>query len=506
MLFNSFAFLVFMPLVFVAYQALHRSLRVQNLLLLAVSYLFYGWWDVRFLSLIVLTTLTTWATAIAASRSHRRLFTTANIVVNLGILFYFKYADFFALNLSRLFGAFGIELDWVTLDILLPVGISFYTFQAIGYSIDVARGNRPPEKNLITFATFVAFFPQLVAGPIERSNALLPQLAAPRRWDYPRAVAGMRELLWGLFKKVAVADPCGAVADRCFDGLAHQSMAGWTAAAFFFTAQIYFDFSGYSNMARGTARLLGVQLMVNFRNPYFANSVPDFWRRWHISLMEWFKDYVYIPLGGSRRGKATTFRNIALVFVLSGIWHGAAWNFIMWGCYWALLSVVWRVCVGPNAGSGGQGAPRRRMDAATFATLVAVVVGWIIFRSPTLAVALTATAKALPGICVAVAALMIGARIAGRHGRIALGIAGAAATATVVAACIDLRVVPAALKALPMVLALVACVAEYRGGNASFGLERMPRRRAARLCIYWLLLLLILTAPASDAQFIYFQF
>ncbi len=305
----------------------------QNILLLAVSYIFYGAWDWRYLSLILITTLTTYGTAIAIERTRRRLWLVANIVVNIGILVTFKYFNFFSENLAWLMKWVGWEMDWFTLDVLLPVGISFYTFQAIGYSIDVWRGDIKPTHNLLLFATFIAFFPQLIAGPIERSMALMPQLARVNRWNYREGVQGLRFILWGLVKKVAVADPCGAVADTWYGDTIAFGPIGFRVylAGLLFMIQVYCDFSGYCDIATGSARLLGVKLSMNFDRPLISRNFLELWNRWHITLTRWFTDYVYIPLGGSRKGRCRTYANVMVVFLLSGLWHGAGWGFVIWG-------------------------------------------------------------------------------------------------------------------------------------------------------------------------------
>lgn len=342
--FNSLAYALFLAAVVAIYYTplLTRASWRQNALLLAGSYIFYGAWDWRFLSLILLTTLSTYGVALLIERSHRRFWLVANIVLNVGILATFKYFNFFTENLAWLMRWFGWEMDWFTIDVLLPVGISFYTFQAIGYSIDVWRGTVRPTRNLLLFATFIAFFPQLIAGPIERTTALMPQLARVNRWDYREAVTGLRFILWGLLKKVAVADPCGAVVDAYYG----DSMAGEPdglriyIAGILFLIQVYCDFSGYCDIAAGSARLLGVKLSMNFNRPFISRNFLDLWSRWHITLTRWFTDYVYIPLGGSRRGKARMYANVALVFFLSGLWHGAGWGFILWGCLSGLLYIL----------------------------------------------------------------------------------------------------------------------------------------------------------------------
>lgn len=339
--FNSLAYALFLAAVVAIYYSplCARASWRQNALLLAGSYVFYGAWDWRFLSLILLTTLSTYAAALLIEHRRQRVWLVANIVLNVGILATFKYFNFFTENLAWLMKWFGWEMDWFTIDVLLPVGISFYTFQAIGYSIDVWRGTIRPTRNLLLFATFIAFFPQLIAGPIERTTVLMPQLARVNRWNYREAVGGLRFILWGLLKKVAVADPCGAVVDSYYGSSMIGEPDGLRIyfAGVLFLIQVYCDFSGYCDIATGSARLLGVKLTMNFNRPFISRNFLDLWSRWHITLTHWFTDYVYIPLGGSRRGKARMYANVALVFFLSGLWHGAGWGFIIWGCLSGLL-------------------------------------------------------------------------------------------------------------------------------------------------------------------------
>lgn len=309
MQFTEITFAVFLTVVFALYWLLLRKwVKAQNMLLLCASYLFYGWWDWRFLALIMLTTLTTFVTALWARSRYGRWLTAANIVINLGILVVFKYLNFFSENLQRLFALAGWNLDWFTLDVLLPVGISFYTFQAIAYSVDVYRRRVEACDSVVAFATFIAYFPQLVAGPIERASQLLPQIISPRRWDEAMAVSGLRMILFGVMKKVCIADMLALYADRLYSGSLGSPLAT-LAAGIVFTLEIYCDFSAYSEIARGVSRLLGIELMANFRFPYFSRNILEFWRRWHISLMWWFRDYVYIPLGGNRRGATRTAVN-----------------------------------------------------------------------------------------------------------------------------------------------------------------------------------------------------
>ncbi len=339
MLFNSIEFAIFLPIVFLLYWfVFNRSLKLQNLFIVAVSYVFYGWWDWRFLFLIAFTSFCSWGSGLLIERYNSKpkkakTISTLNIVLNLLILGVFKYYDFFAKEFAELFG---LSSDGILLNIILPVGISFYTFQALSYSIDVYRGKLKPTHDIVQFFAFVSFFPQLVAGPIERAINLLPQFEKPRRFDYDIAVDGMRQILWGLFKKMVVADNCAVYVDQVFSNYQSHSGSTLLLAAVLFTFQIYGDFSGYSDIAIGTAKLFGIKLMRNFNMPYFSRDIAEFWRRWHISLTTWFRDYVYIPLGGSRVSKAKVVRNTFVIVLLSGFCHGANWSFSVGGAYHGL--------------------------------------------------------------------------------------------------------------------------------------------------------------------------
>ena len=340
MQFDTYTYALFLPAVFFIYWALRRHLKLQNLFLLAASYLFYAWWNWRMLGLIMLTTLTTWGTALMMSGQQTgrdKLWAAANIVLNLGILCLFKYLNFLRDSFVHLLGLFGLTPDWPTINILLPVGISFYTFQAISYTIDVYRGNIKPTRDAVAFSVFIAFFPQLVAGPIERAVNLLPQFLRQKTFDYDNAVVGMRQILWGLGKKIIIADTMGRSVDQLFNNPYSYSATSMIWGGILFAVQIYADFSGYSDIAIGSARLLNIKLQPNFRYPFFSRNMKELWQRWHISLMTWFRHYVYFPLGGSRRGRWHTALNTMIVFALSGLWHGADWTFVIWGTINGLL-------------------------------------------------------------------------------------------------------------------------------------------------------------------------
>lgn len=391
MLFNSLEFAVFLPIVFLLYWfAFGRNLKLQNLFIVAVSYLFYGWWDWRFLFLIAFTSFCSWGSGLLIEKYRHRpaakVVHVSNICLNLAILGVFKYYDFFVTSFANLF--LGGNTDGLLLKIILPVGISFYTFQALSYSIDVYREKLPTARDMVQFFAFVSFFPQLVAGPIERATNLLPQFARPRQFDYDTAVDGMRQILWGLFKKIAIADNCAQIVDATFGSYPTQSGSTLALAAVLFSVQIYCDFSGYSDIAIGTAKLFGIRLMRNFNCPYFSRDIAEFWRRWHISLTTWFRDYVYIPLGGSRVSKSKIVRNTFVIFLLSGFWHGANWTFLAWGAYHALLFLP-LILLGKNRKFTGAVAENRwlptlRETGQMLLTFVLAVVGWILFRAETI--------------------------------------------------------------------------------------------------------------------------
>ncbi len=336
MLFNSIDFAIFLPLVFAIYWLLKsRNLVWQNAWIVSSSYVFYGWWDWRFLGLIFLSTIVDFYLGKQIyperAKSRRKILLGISIFVNLGILSYFKYSQFFVENFVSAFKLFGTTLNIESLSIVLPVGISFYTFQTMSYTLDIYFGKTKPTNNFIGFAAFVSFFPQLVAGPIERASNLLPQFAKRREFNYAEAVDGLRQILWGLFKKMVIADNAAIIVNQVFNDSEQMNGMALLLGIIFFAFQIYGDFSGYSDIAIGTARLLGFRLMQNFAFPYFSRDIAEFWRRWHISLSTWFRDYLYIPLGGSKGSKWKVIRNTFIIFIVSGFWHGANWTFIFWG-------------------------------------------------------------------------------------------------------------------------------------------------------------------------------
>ena len=334
MQFDSYIYAVFLPLVFAGYWLLRNKLLWQNMFLLAASYIFYGWWDWRFLGLIIITSTSTFLSGLVIKndRSRRsKIWLSLNIILNLGILAAFKYFNFFKDSFADILRLFGANPDFPTINILLPVGISFYTLQAISYSFDVYNGKAKPTRNVIAFFVYIAFFPQLVAGPIERARNLLPQFLKRKSFDYYNSVIGMRQILWGLVKKLVIADNLAGYVDNLLYHPSVMSASSIIMASILFAFQIYADFSGYSDIAIGSARLFNIKLLPNFNYPFFSRNMKELWQRWHISLMTWLKEYLYFPLGGSRRGKWRTCLNIMIVFAISGLWHGADWTFIIWG-------------------------------------------------------------------------------------------------------------------------------------------------------------------------------
>lgn len=468
MLFNSAEFIIFLPIVFIVFWLVKKNRRLQNLWIVAASYLFYGWWDWRFLTLIAFTSGLSWLSGIMIERKPK-LWLWLSVIVNLAILGIFKYYDFFASELAALLG---IEGDRLLLKLVLPVGISFYTFQALSYTIDVYKKKITPTHDVVAYFAYVSFFPQLVAGPIERATNLLPQFLKERCFDYTQAVDGMRQMLWGFFMKMAVADRCGWYVDQVWADYANCSGGQLVLAAVLFAVQIYGDFAGYSNIAIGCAKLFGISLRQNFRTPYFSRDIAEFWRRWHISLTTWFRDYLYIPLGGSRVGRWKVVRNTFIIFLVSGLWHGANWTFIVWGAYNALLFLP-LIISGKNRRhidtvAYGRLLPSWKEAAQMLVTFALCTVGWIIFRAASISDA---------GIYIA--------HIFSRNARTS-----------------DIT-----LPWLTIVFILLMLVAEWFNRNKEHGLDissiRSPWLRSA---IYYILAAVILLFSTPNENFIYFQF
>ncbi len=394
MLFNSIEFFLFLPTVFILYWGVFKkNTRKQNILILISSYIFYGWWDFRFLSLIFLSTVVDYFIGLKIvkqkSDSRRKLLLLTSIIFNISILGFFKYYNFFVDSWLILFESIGysIKSTW-TLNIILPVGISFYTFQTMSYTIDIYRKKLKPSKDFIAVASFVSFFPQLVAGPIERATNLLPQILGFRKFNYEKTIEGLRLILWGMFKKVVIADSLAPMVDSIFGNYNELGGGILLLGAIYFAFQIYCDFSGYSDIAIGTAKLFGFELMSNFKFPYFSRNIGEFWRRWHISLSTWFRDYLYIPLGGSRLNKIKSIRNIFIIFLVSGFWHGANWTFIIWGLFHSILFIPSFVFntnrkYMSSIIAENRLIPNYKEIFQVSITFLLVTLGWVFFRSET---------------------------------------------------------------------------------------------------------------------------
>jgi D-alanyl-lipoteichoic acid acyltransferase DltB (MBOAT superfamily) len=483
MLFNSLDFAIFLPIVFALYWfAAGRSLWLQNLWVVMASYVFYAWWDWRFLSLIIFSTLVDHLVGIGLSKQEnkvkRKLLLWTSIVANLGILGFFKYYNFFLHNFISAFSFFGAEIQANSLDIILPVGISFYTFQTLGYTIDVYRNKIEPAKDFVAFSAFVSFFPQLVAGPIERAAHLLPQFYQKRSFDYTRAADGMRQILWGLFKKMVIADNCAEYANLIFNHSAAYSGSTLVLGALFFAFQIYGDFSGYSDIAIGTSRLFGFDLMQNFNFPYFSRDIAEFWRRWHISLSTWFRDYLYIPLGGSRGGAWAKTRNTFAVFVVSGFWHGANWTFIVWGALNAVyfLPLLLSNNNRNNLGTVAEGKlfPNLKELSSMLCTFGLTVFAWIFFRAENMGHAIGYISGIVSPSLFSVPTFVGGS---------------------------------GALRAL-LLISLFVCI-EWSGRERPFALSHVGKswNRLFRWGFYALIVFAIgMFAPTATTPFIYFQF
>jgi D-alanyl-lipoteichoic acid acyltransferase DltB (MBOAT superfamily) len=482
--FNSVDFAVFLPLVFLIYWFIAGgNIRFQNIFISAASYFFYGCWDWRFLFLIFFSTLVDYTVGLSLSvrkdKNARKFLLFISVFVNLLFLGFFKYCNFFVDNFIRAFSLFGMKLTARHLNIILPVGISFYTFQTMSYSIDVYKKRLEPVKDFFAFAAFVSFFPQLVAGPIERASNLLPQFGKRRVFNFDEAAEGCKQMLWGFFKKLVIADNCAIFANMIFNNSDDYSGSVLVLGALFFAFQIYGDFSGYSDIATGTARLFGISLMKNFDYPYFSRDIAEFWRRWHISLTTWFRDYVYIPLGGSRGGSRITIRNTLLIFILSGLWHGADWSFIIWG----LLNAAYFLPLLPRkknrahlaVAAKGRLLPDLKDLASMIATFGLTVFAWIFFRAEN-------TGHAL---------------------RYISGIFSAS--------LFTIPVFPRSRRAL-LTLALTAgfMLVEWLGRESPCAVAQLPRKisQPLRLLFYFLVFLSIwFTANSSETvEFIYFQF
>ncbi len=478
MLFNSIDFAIFLPLVFVIYWfVVQRQLQVQNAFIVVASYVFYGWWDWRFLSLLLFSSLVDYFVGLALMKEERKgrrkLYLVLSILTNLGMLGFFKYYNFFVENFAEAFRFFGMEINTSTLHIILPVGISFYTFQSLSYGFDVYRRKLEPTRDIVAFLAFVSFFPQLVAGPIERAKHLLPQFFQKRIFDYPKASDGMRQILWGLFKKMVIADNCGQFADMIFNNSAQFSGSTLLLGAFLFAFQIYGDFSGYSDIARGTARLFGFELMTNFSFPYFSRDIAEFWRRWHISLSTWFRDYLYIPLGGNRKGKTKAVRNTFITFLVSGFWHGASWKYLAWGglhaLYFMPLLLLNKNRQHLDIVASGKTLPNLKEFFKIITTFILVMLAWIFFRADSVQHAINIFGEIFSGSLISV---------------------------------------PQVLPRKILLLLVFFMLMEWLGRQGPYAISRtgLNRPRFVRWVFYYFLVLLIFFEGGREQPFIYFQF
>jgi len=391
MLFNSIEFLIFLPVVFCLYWfVFNKNLKLQNLLILISSYIFYGWWDWRFLSLIFLSTVVDYFVGIQIFNNKdtkkKKSFLWFSVIFNLGLLGFFKYFNFFIESWVDLLSSVGYDYQNIwSLNIILPVGISFYTFQTMSYCLDIYYNKLKPTRDFISFASFVSFFPQLVAGPIERASNLLPQILKNRKFNYNQGVEGLKLILWGMFKKIVIADNLASSVNPIFENYSDFTGGILLLGLIYFSFQIYCDFSGYSDIAIGTSKLFGFNLRSNFKFPYFSRNIGEFWKRWHISLSSWFRDYLYIPLGGSQNGKWISLRNIFIIFIVSGFWHGANWTFIFWGLIHSLLYIPLFINDNnrkyiSNTVSENSILPSIKEIYQMLSTFIFVMLGWIFFR------------------------------------------------------------------------------------------------------------------------------
>jgi len=476
MLFNSIEFAIFLPIVFLLYWfVFQKNLKLQNFFLLVVSYVFYGWWDWRFLSLIAFSSFVDYFVGVGLKKQEnsqkRKLLLIVSIVVNLGFLGFFKYYNFFVDNFVEAFTLFGKQLNITTLNIVLPVGISFYTFQTMSYSIDVYRKKLEPTTNIVAFLSFVTFFPQLVAGPIERATNLLPQFYKKRTFDYANAVNGMRQILWGLVKKIVIADNAAKVVADVFSNYENLNGSMLVIGAVFFAFQIYGDFSGYSDIAIGTSRLFGFSLMKNFAFPYFSRDIAEFWRRWHISLSTWFRDYLYIPLGGSKGGTMMKVRNTFAIFIVSGFWHGANWTFMIWGAlnaiYFLPLLLAKKNRTNIDVVAKGKYLPSIKEFFQIALTFFLTIIAWVFFRAANISEALHYLQQMFSA---------------------------------------SLFSMPNYLPTKTILYILLFVLIEWLGRDKEYALEYLNMPRFVRWGVYYLLIFAILWFGGEQQEFIYFQF
>ena len=478
MLFNSIDFAVFLPIVFILYWfVFQKRLTLQNLFILAVSYVFYGWWYWRFISLIMFSTAVDYIVGLklhqSNSDSHRKTLLWISILVNIGFLGFFKYFNFFQDNFIAAFSFFGQEINGNSLNIILPVGISFYTFQTLSYTIDIYKRKLEPTRDFIAFAAFVSFFPQLVAVPVERASHLLSQFYVRRHFDYNRATDGLRQILWGLFKKVVIADNCAEYANIIFNNSDQYGGSTLVLGAILFSFQIYGDFSGYSDIAIGTSRLFGFDIMRNFAFPYFSRDIAEFWRRWHISLSTWFRDYVYIPLGGSRGSTYLKIRNTFIIFVVSVFWHGANWTFVVWGALNALYFLPLLLTQSNRQNleivAKGDWLPGIKEFFQMGTTFALTVLAWIFFRA--------------------------------ENTTHAFAYLGEIFSAT-------LFTIPEVKPYYVVYFVIFFIIVEWMGREQQYSIEKLPEAvsKPLRYGFYYLLIALIFMYGAKEQEFIYFQF
>jgi alginate O-acetyltransferase complex protein AlgI len=481
MLFDSIYFAIFLALVFMLYWKAQKKLRLQNILLLIASYYFYASWSYKFLFLLIFSTLLDFCTGIQISnttkKNTKKIWFWLSVCVNLGFLGVFKYYNFFVESFSQGLSHFGIKTNYWSLRVILPVGISFYTFHGLSYVIDIYRGRIKPERNFIDYALFVSFFPLLVAGPIERAAHLLPQIHKKRTFDYTKAIDGLRQILWGLFKKMVIADNCAAYANVIFNNSNNYYGSTLILGAVFFAFQIYCDFSGYSDIAIGTAHLLGIDLLRNFAFPYFSRDIAEFWRRWHISLSTWFRDYLYIPLGGSKVGTWKKIRNVFIIFLISGFWHGANWTFIIWGFLNALYimpSILFnKNRINLNTVAQGKNIPTPKEVLSIGLTFGLTVFAWIFFRSNSIGLALNYIANIFSGTFFHLPQFPAGT-----------------------------------MRISTVILIILFFLVEWLGREQQFALAEFGTQwpKSVRYTMYYCIALCIILFSGSAQQFIYFQF
>lgn len=478
MLFNSINFAIFLPIVFFLYWFVaNKNYKHQNILLLVASYFFYACWDYRFMFLLMFSTFLDYFTGLkmfdAKNKAGKKFWFWLSIGINLGFLGFFKYYNFFVESFADAVSNFGLHIDVWTLNVILPVGISFYTFHGLSYVIDIYYDRIKPERNFIDYAVFVSFFPLLVAGPIERATHLLPQIQRERKFNYNTAIDGLRQILWGLFKKIVIADNCAEYANIIFNDSAHQPGSNLVLGALFFTFQIYCDFSGYSDIALGTARLFGIDLLRNFAFPYFSRDIAEFWRRWHISLSTWFRDYLYIPLGGSKGGIWMKVRNTFAIFLVSGFWHGANWTFVVWGFLNALYFMP-LLLTNNNRNhieivAQGRNLPTVKEFFQMIVTFALAVFAWIFFRANNLSHAFS--------------------YISGIFTK-------------------SLFSKPTIIPLSIIILTILFVLVEWMGRENQYAIQKFGFKwpRFVRLSFYYLIIILIFVFMGKEQEFIYFQF